>query len=644
MRHDRRVWRGFVVGLALLPFNGMWVIYLESIGGHGPFVSTISLFFQVIFAMAFVAVGNAALRRLRPSLALNQGELIIVYVLLIVCTSICGHDWMQVLVPVMTVGYWFATPQNRWDVILNNTTPNWLVISNKDILYGYYNGMTTLYQRPVLQAWLGPVAWWTGFALVLVFVMLCLSVIFRPLWAERERLTFPIIQLPLELTNPASRLLRSRLMWIGFAVAGSIDLINGLNYIFPSVPAIPMYIELTNYLHDMPWSGVGWMPMTFNPSVVGLSFLMPVDMLFSCWFFFLWWKAMFVIAAATGISRGYEGNIGTCIFPYANEQMFGGFVAVALGSLLIGRRYFRHLWLKVIGRRSEVDDSGEAMRFRTAIVGSVVGIGLLVAFSLHAGMSLLMAALVFVIYFLLAIAVARIRAEFGSPVHDFHFTGPDYTLAYIVGTMNLRQQDLGMFTQYFWFNRAYRAHPIGDSIEGLQMSSRARSSPRAVVAAVMLGTLAAMIAGFWIWLFFAYKYGAGSLWIFGPDWFGKEAYGRLQSWTENPMPANLAAPLAMAAGFAITWALGVARTAFVGWPLHPVAYSLASSWSIHLVWGPILIAWALKLAALRYGGLRFYRQVLPFFFGLILGESIIGCSWSLIGLLFHVPSYNFWGG
>ena len=80
-----------------------------------------------------------------------------------------------------------------------------------------------------------------------------------------------------------------------------------------------------------------------------------------------------------------------------------------------------------------------------------------------------------------------------------------------------------------------------------------------------------------------------------------------------------------------------------GWPFHPVAYALSASWSIHLVWTPMLIAWLLKTAVLRYGGLRLYRQVLPLFYGLILGECVVGCAWPIIGVIFGVPSYNAFG-
>lgn len=638
-----RVWRGFVVGLVLLVLNTLWVFYLESIGGHGPFVSTISLFFNVVFIIVFVALGNAAIRRIRPSLALNRGELVMVYVMLTISTSVMGHDMLQVLIPMMTTGYWLANPQNRWDQMLDGSTPSWLVISDQDVLYGYWNGATTLYQERVLAAWVPPVLWWIGFTVVLVFVLICISVVFRPLWSDRERLTFPIVQLPLELTNPESPLLRNPLMWIGFGIAAIIDLINGVNYICPSVPAIPLYHDLGPHIHNDPWTGVGWLPMTFNPSVVGLSFLMPLDLLFSCTFFFFYWKGMFVISKAMGVTEGYGEGVSEAIFPYANEQMFGGFVAVALSSAIIGRQYFKQVWWRIVGRPSEVDDSREGLSFRVAFAGSVIGVALLIGFSIHAGMTPALAVAFFAIYFVLAIAVARVRAEFGSPVHDFHFAGPDRTLALLLGTVNIRQRDLGMLQQYYWFNRAYRGHTIASALEGLQMGERARSRSRMFTAAMLAAAAATAVVGFWAWLHYAYKLGAGSAWGYGASWFGSEAYGRLDSWINNPRPPNFAAPVAMTIGFAISMMLAAARTRFVGWPLHPVAYALSASWSIHLVWMPMLIAWVLKFGVLRYGGLRLYRRALPLFFGLILGESIVGCSWPLIGLIFDVPSYNFFG-
>jgi hypothetical protein len=83
-----------------------------------------------------------------------------------------------------------------------------------------------------------------------------------------------------------------------------------------------------------------------------------------------------------------------------------------------------------------------------------VGSALLVAFSLRAGMSVGATVTFFLLYYALAVAIARIRAQFGSPVHDFTAVGPDRAIVRVFGTANLGVRDLGMLTQYYWFNRS----------------------------------------------------------------------------------------------------------------------------------------------------------------------------------------------
>jgi len=637
------------VGAILLPLNALWVLYMEHIAAHGPIPSTISLFFNVVFILFFLVIGNAVVRRMRPGLALSQAELIIVYVMLATSTSLAGLDGMQVLIPVMTHGFWFATPENRWDQMLSNA-PVWLTVPDRAILYGYYNGSSSFYQWPVIHAWLTPVLAWTGFIVVLIFVTICLSVLVRSQWADRERLTFPIIQLPLAITNPNTPLWRNPLLWLGFAAAGTIDLINGLHYLYPAVPYLSIAPtldtwgsnDLMRYITDMPWSAIGWLPITFYPAVIGLAFLVPLDLLFASVFFFFWWKAMLILSAALGISQGYTEQLSTSIFPYQNEQMFGGYLAIAIGPLLIGRQYFRQVWLRIIGRTSEADDSREGMGYRAAAIGAAVGIAALAAFAMRAGLAPQLSILFFIMYYVVSLAVARVRAEFGSPVHDFHLAGPGQTITYIGGTANLRHQDLTVLSLLWWFNRAYRSHPIGNNIEGVQMAAQTRSPARAIVAAIVIASVLGTIAVFWGWLHYAYGLGVMSKWN-GGDARGVEMCANLQSWWESPTEPNFMALFAVAAGFAITMLLAAARTVYVGWPLHPVAYALSASWSIHLVWMPMIIAWIAKSALLRYGGLQAYRRALPLFFGLILGETVVGCAWPLIGLMFNVPTYSFWG-
>ena len=96
-------------------------------------------------------------------------------------------------------------------------------------------------------------------------------------------------------------------------------------------------------------------------------------------------------------------------------------------------------------------------------------------------------------------------------------------------------------------------------------------------------------------------------------------------------------------GMVCCTALSAMRMRFLWWPFHPIGYAISGSWSMNLVWMPMLIAWIAKGSILKWGGLRLYRTLLPFFLGLILGDIMMGCLWSLIGIVLGVETYSFWG-
>ena len=96
-------------------------------------------------------------------------------------------------------------------------------------------------------------------------------------------------------------------------------------------------------------------------------------------------------------------------------------------------------------------------------------------------------------------------------------------------------------------------------------------------------------------------------------------------------------------GALCTLVLAILRVRLLGFPLHPIGYAISSSWAIHLIWFPLLLAWAVKGPILRYGGLSGYRKAVPFFLGLVLGDCIMGSIWGLIGLALGIRTYNFFG-
>jgi hypothetical protein len=51
-------------------------------------------------------------------------------------------------------------------------------------------------------------------------------------------------------------------------------------------------------------------------------------------------------------------------------------------------------------------------------------------------------------------------------------------------------------------------------------------------------------------------------------------------------------------------------------------------------WFLFLITWLVKLLVVRYGGMRLYRQAMPFFMGLVLGDCIAAFFWAMVGWAF----------
>lgn len=629
--------RAVLIGALLIPFNCFWVIRMERVM-FGPYPSTVSLFANVVFLLFLFMGANALLRRRLPRIAFSQAELLIVYTMLAVSTGLAGLDGVSTLSQLIPHGVWFATPSNGWETFLG-AFPDWLVIRDRDVAGGHYQGHDTFYRSAVWHAWLVPILAWTGFVTLLLFVAQCVNVLVRPQWADRERLTFPIIWLPLAMTEEGTgrAFFRNPLMWGGFALAAGLNLWNGLTLFVPTWPAIPLGItDLQPFLTAKPWTAISWFPITFYPLVIGLGFLLPLDLLFSCVFFFLFWNAQTVVTDALAWDNVPD-------FPFIAEQGFGAIIGLFLFYLWSGRRHYAALWLQA-WRPSHTPATTEALSGRSAFLGIALGLAGLTIFGLAAGASAWLVLAFLAIYFASIIVVTRIRAELGAPVHDFHFMGAASMLPQTLGASALHRPDMAFLTLTYGLTRAHRGDTMPVALEGLQMAHLCRFEARRMFAATLLATALGCLATFWAYEHQAYQLGAVAH-IHSGAGMGQEAFSHMEGWahgTLTPQPNSLAEG-AMGVGLLCTLILCALRMRFVGFPLHPIGYAVSSSWAIHLIWFPLLIAWVIKGLALRYGGLRVYRGSLPFFLGLVLGDCVMGSVWGLLGLLLNVRTYNFFG-
>ena len=83
--------------------------------------------------------------------------------------------------------------------------------------------------------------------------------------------------------------------------------------------------------------GITWTSM--YPFAIGLAYFIPMDLSFSCWFFFVARKAFQIIGAVMGWDA--PGNAG---FPFFNEQASGAWIALGLLTIWGSRRYLAEVW------------------------------------------------------------------------------------------------------------------------------------------------------------------------------------------------------------------------------------------------------------------------------------------------------------
>lgn len=637
--------RAVILALILAVINDAWIVQMEVV--RYSFATYAAPFYNCIFILLFLTSANFAIRKRFPAIAFTSVELLTVYVMLSVTSAVCSHNMMEILISLMGYGFFFQTPENKWGQMFLGRVPKWLTVSDQASLRNFYYGHSTLYDPVNYTPWIVPVISWSIFCAILLFTLLCINSIMRKQWVESEKLTFPVIQLPLEMVDESGALFRNRYMWVGFAISGGLTFLAGLNYMYPSIPCLHIVRQnIGPYIVNPPWNAIGTLLVGFYFWAIGLAFIMPIELSFSCWFFYLFTRLELVMSRVMGLNElGVIGGGMDRTYPFLNSQSYGAYLGFFVMSMWTARHYLKRVFRTAFKGTKEEDESREAVPYRTAILGAVIGVLLLCAFALRMGMSAWVVAVFFVAYFVFAIIVSRIRAELGFPTHDLTTMGPQHMIATSIGTQNLQTQDLIGLTLFQWFNRTYASHPSPHQMESLKLAERTGAIARQMFIAVMIAGFVALPIGFWNLLRVYYHNGGATAhveqWALG---FGSEAWNQLASWIKQPFGTNAVALIFMGVGFISSLFLGWMRVNFLWFPFHPLAYAMANSWGVAQLWVPLLIGGTAKYVTLKFGGLGSYRRALPFFFGLILGEIVIGCLWTIIGITLSIPTYDFWPG
>jgi len=621
--------------------------YLENtllLGNHLPAAGTTLLLF-------LAGAVNPLLRRARPAWALSSGELLLVWAMLGVAGGIAGSGFLRCLPGWLAAPGYLTTPANEWAEWILKPLPRWLLVGrdpDAPAIRWYMEGLPRGRTIP-WGAWLGPLAGWSAFALCLFGAALAAcAVLYRP-WSGAERLVFPLVALPAAIVAapaPGRRLnafLGNWAVWAGAAIPVLIHGVNGLRAFYPRLPAVPLTFGASGFFPDRPWSEFDLGEARVFFSMIGVAFLLTTETSFSLWVFYVLFKLSYVLVAWTG--AGESGFFGSWYDRVAVCETAGA-VFVVTGFILWIARAHLGAWLRRAAA-ARADPDLDIVPPRWALVMFAGGMAGTVAWLAAAGVSWWAAALGMLLFLCVLLVVTRIVAEAGllfvgnrSPASDFlmnlfpagWLTGPTVTVFLMLKGVMMR--DLKEVLMPFFMN-------------GIRAGAVGRLRLRPVALALGLTALGGLGVGAYARISTAYKYGG----VNGDEWANlvapREFLGNLATWRKSPRPLDRLAlgdlrtlPVGVAhvgMGAGIAALLLLARARFLWWPLSPYGLIMCATYQMDMSWFSLFLGWLAKAGVMRFGGATGYRKLLPFFLGLVLGESLMASVWTLSSLLTGSP-------
>ncbi len=187
----------------------------------------------------------------------TRNEILTVYITCLFSTMVPGHGGEAFFISQILGPFYYATRENAWLNIWKEHLPSWAspVTSgggtNINVAQDWYSGLRPGDTIP-WQAWAVPLLAWSSVIFAMYGALACLSVMLRAQWGEKEALSFPLLRLPLEMTEDVDRpdklgtfgrFFRNPVMWVGFGIAVYIQMMNGLNLYYPEVPRVPLTLD-----------------------------------------------------------------------------------------------------------------------------------------------------------------------------------------------------------------------------------------------------------------------------------------------------------------------------------------------------------------------------------------------------------------
>ena len=642
-------WRAVVLSLLCAAIFG-YVIPIADYRFNNTFIGAAHMPPGAIAVLLFILLLlNPILRLFSKRALLTRNETLTVFITALFSCLVPGRGGDNFWVPNVLASFYYATRENKWLNFLLPYVKPWMTpalhsengksVVNQSVVDGWYSGGV---ETVPWAAWTMPLIAWSAVILAIYVLHGCLAVLLRAQWAEREALAFPLLRLPMQMTEDADdrgrvvgAFFRNPTMWVGFLIAVFIEGMNGLSFYFPDVPIVPLDINSGPMFTEPPWNQMGGLSFKVWPLVLGVSYLLTAEVGFSLWAFFWLNKLQLIGAYYLGFPSGtipsptWTRGMTKGFLAY---QQFGAYFAYVAILLWTAREHFRHILRRAFRLdRARPEEAKEALSYPVAFWGFVLAFAFIIAWTIAAGVRWDIALVLWITYLVLSIGLARLVVEAGL---IFVHTGwsPVGPLSYLFGSSWMTPASAvpasfiggALMTEL-------RGFLLPSFIQSFKLADDRGISQRRLWWLIFACILVSMAIGIWNNVHLGYTYGGLTMqewWARGngaqaPAKNAKELVGTLEdNWTLNWGATGV--------GAVLTWLMMLARSRFSWFPLHPIGYVMFTPFAIQTMWFSIFLGWSVKVTVTRYGGSETYRKLTPAMLGLILGEVVMMLLWLAI--------------
>ena len=582
--------------------------------------STVGALFLLFFLAGLV---NPLLKLVHPRAGLNRGELLLIYIMMVMASPLpvffAGRFIGTILTP-----FYFATPENDWHTLVQPHLADWLQPRDLGIMGPFYEGLEQGRSIPWLD-WLPIFLRWAPFVWALFLAMIAAMAILRKQWNDHERLTYPLVQVPMALTEQdaggerMAPFFKNPVMWTGFAVPAVWGTLHGLHNYFPETVPIATNVDPIHFILPI-FDNLSELQFKFRFNILGFFYFLKTEIAFSLWFFNLFANALRTTFAVLGVtSSEMLGGGHSIIDPILVHQSMGGMLVLFLFGLFAARKHLRAVLRKALWGDPTVDDSGEILSYRTAVLVLLGSSAVMVAWLALAGLPVWVTLAFLFTAFALFVGFTRLIAEGGLSDGSVP-VGPAAIVVSAVGSSAIGVEGLVVLaTTYFWTNG--RSFAMTSAANSLKLGEGFGGSKRPLFWTMLLAMAVGLVSSMWVVVELGYSYGALNLKIPG----GKHGfYDYAAGLIRTPSEPHLWGWINTGIGAGAMLLLMLARWYYVWWPLHPLGYPIGPTGIMDHLWFDMFLAWLIKVSVLRYGGVALYRKTRPFFMGMIAGHIVPG--------------------